>query len=176
MIRAWLVAVVVLAAAAGGCLTALKRGFHETVGATGAVVWTVPQPPASNFHACRSLAVGEVANSVGSVCPPAAVSAVRPALTKAFASLAQEYPGGEPSLTVDVTVQWYKTSEVLGTLVSPESWLIWLVKFRRSDGQILPDLVVVANSEAARTSEADLVEAAAKALAECLRKLKQDRR
>lgn len=157
-----------------GCETALKRGFREAVGVKAATEWTARSAPsASQFRSIRGLAVGEVTNTVGDTCPPEAVASVRPAVIEAFAELAEDYPGGEPVLTAHVTIQWYKARGALGTLVSPESWFVWLVEFQRSDGATPPPLLVVAHSEAARTSDADLAKACADALAKSLRKLKE---
>jgi hypothetical protein len=163
----------VLILAAGGCnpTSIAKQGFKELKGASGKVL-PIQRPTGSDLQTYKSVRLNQVTNEIGRLCPPTLLSALKVAIPQALSEIADEYPGGEPVLSIDIAVQYAQTGGGIGAALGKDQYLISRVYLRDPDTNPVGQLVLVAHSEAMRTTEQDLAVAAAKKLAHYLKSTK----
>ncbi len=169
MRKASLAIVVLLMCMSSGCMTIAKRGLGEVMGAKGEVLAVRPVSRAT-LASYRSVKLGTVTNEVGGLCPPQWVNALRTTVPAVLAKeLGKEFPGGEPSLTVDLNVQYAQAGGTLSSIVAPEKLIIARMYVRGSDAGQLGELVLVTRSEATRADAAEMAEGAGQGIARYLK-------
>ena len=166
----------VLILTAGGCspTSIAKRGFKELKGAS-AKVFEVRPPRMADLQAYKSVRLGQAQNEIQQLCPPGMFSGMKTYVPAALTEIKDVFPGGEPALTVDVHIQYAQTGGGLKAALGSDQYLISRVFLRGQDTSPVGELVLVAHSEAMRTSELDMAKAAADGLADYLKsKLKKE--
>ena len=152
-----------------GCTTVAKRTFKEAMGAEGKVL-EVRGVSTATLRTYKAVKVGNVTNEIAPLCSQGQYLALRAALPEAFAELKEQFPGGQPEVSVDVAIQYVQRGGTLSSIVGPDQYLIGRVYLRGNEPEPVSELIVVAHSEAMRTGDKELAEAAAEGIAEYLEK------
>ena len=162
--------VAVLIVAGGGCspTSIAKRGFKELKGAS-AKVQEIRAPRAADLQMYKSVRLGQVTNEIHRLCPPGMFTGLKTYLPAALTEIKDVYPGGEPVLTLDLHIHYAQKGGGLKAAIGSDQYLISRVYLRGPDTNPVGELILIAHSEAMRTSEGDMAKAAATKLARYLK-------
>jgi hypothetical protein len=167
-----LVVLAVLLMANTGCTTILKRGYKEAKGA-GGKVREIKAPTQAELRTYKSIRVGTIGNDIGQVCNPGMLTGLQTYIPAELAKMKDLFPGGQPTLTVDVAVQYAQKGGGIKAAIGSDQYLISRVKLLGTDDSTVGVLILIGHSEAMRTSDEDLAKAAAVELAKYLRQVYQ---
>jgi len=166
-------AILILATGGCGASTIAKRGLKELKGASGKVLEVRP-PRASELQLYKSVRLGQVTNEIHQLCPPGMVTGLKTYLPAALTEIKEVYPGGEPTLTLDLAIQYAQKGGGLSAVLGSDQYLISRVYLRGQDANPVGELILIAHSEAMSTSDGDMGKAAANKLAHYLKTSKKE--
>jgi hypothetical protein len=130
-----------------GCLTAIRTGIREMRGAQADVL-PVSSVPDRAFVRYQRLVFEPATSTVGpSLCPPALLRAYDRAADEVRRDLAGLFPGGEPALRVSSEILYFQKKGL-----SSAALCLTRLKFF-SEGQLVADAIVLAESEAFREGD-----------------------
>ncbi len=145
-----------------------RRGLAEIFGARGDCK-VVREASSVGFAQYKAIRIGTVDNDIGTLCDPEMIDALREALAELPDQLTDTFAGQDPALTIHATVIWHQPGGGVRAVLGDDAICIVRTKLRAPEDEAVADLRLIASSSAiTRSTNEDLAEALAKALAEYL--------
>lgn len=137
-----------------GCMTAIKQAFREAKGATGEV-FTTREVAAGELERFNSVVFRPATTDVGErITPTSLLLGFDNGVREISGDLAADYPGGDPTLTIQTTLIYFQAKSVLGGAEA-----LARVKMLEGD-RVVVDSVVRSESDAFRAGNEDALSAA----------------
>lgn len=145
-----------------------RRGLAEILGARGDCK-VVREASSVGFAQYKAIRIGTVDSDIGTLCKPEMIDALRQALAALPDQLIDTFAGQDPALTIHATIIWHQPGGGVRAVLGNDAMCIVRTELRAAEDEAVADLRLIASSSAiTRSTDDDLADALAKALAEYL--------